>query len=454
MKKNKKIKILLAAGIVCFFIILITLSGLPNLVEAIIAPIGPEECHNDSDCKPNEYCSALTKCQPKKTIGEECDQNRHCLTNYCGVGQGGKKYCIEPKTGAGAVKWAPIAPTLQINIPTLQPFTTKGMTQPDEEGYVYIPFIGQYIAGIYTWAVGIAGLIAVVLIIMGGFVYLTSGGNAQRTQEGKDRITSALFGLLLLLGSYVLLYTINPDLVKFKSLRIKIIERKQWDDSIAVGEKGVGAGNCGGVNGQTQELASGLGLSGDLHRYASYSTKYGSTCEKSVTPKAIILHYTGTNPSATAAGVVKDWSSPSSPGVICQIIVDGAGNTYQVTDKIEEHVVCHGSSSGFNYNDGGIGIEIMGANTQELLANEAQKQAVIALVKKIATKYSLPLTNSVDNLLNGAGGIFTHQQITKCEGAPNRKSDPGEEYAKIILEDAKGMSGAYIDWSSDSRCQK
>lgn len=76
--------------------------------------------------------------------------------------------------------------------------------------------LGDYIKNIYIYLIGIGGLIAAVLVIKGGFEYVTSTGNSQRVEGAKETIRNALFGLALLLGSYTLLYTINPDLLKLK----------------------------------------------------------------------------------------------------------------------------------------------------------------------------------------------------------------------------------------------
>lgn len=122
------------------------------------------------------------------------------------------------------IKWTPLAPTLSINIPTIKPFTTEGLEKPDAEGNVYIPYIGQYAAGVYKYLLLIAGIIAAVRIIAAGFNYIAAGGSSQKIEEAKSGIGHALIGLVLVLGSYLLLYTINPDLVQFKSLKIKVVE--------------------------------------------------------------------------------------------------------------------------------------------------------------------------------------------------------------------------------------
>lgn len=56
-----------------------------------------------------------------------------------------------------------------------------------------------------SWGAGIAGGIAILLIIYGGYLVVTSSGNPQKLQAGKELITSAVMGLLLLmLGAFIL----------------------------------------------------------------------------------------------------------------------------------------------------------------------------------------------------------------------------------------------------------
>ncbi len=64
----------------------------------------------------------------------------------------------------------------------------------------------------------IAILIAFVLIVYAGFRYMTSGGKAEQTKDALDQIYKALIGLAILFCSYLILYTINPDLVKIPEI--------------------------------------------------------------------------------------------------------------------------------------------------------------------------------------------------------------------------------------------
>ncbi len=217
----------------CFFI-----SNTPVLAvgPAMPIPVIKNYCTNHTQCKPTEFCTTPTSlmgrnCAPKKPIGEKCMDpvgNIQCQSGKCEQ-VGSDKLCVKSPTEQNTLNFEPVAPKLEIEIPTLQPFTTKDI-KPDSSGYVNIPFLGQYMVAIFRWALLVAGVIALALVIFGGFIYLTSGGNAQRTQLGKDRIKQALLGLLLLLSSYTILYIINPDLVKFRSLKIKILERINLED--------------------------------------------------------------------------------------------------------------------------------------------------------------------------------------------------------------------------------
>lgn len=65
---------------------------------------------------------------------------------------------------------------------------------------------------LYEWGIFIGGIAVFIALLIGGFLYLTSMGNPTRMSEAKDRIFSALIGLILLFSIYLILNTINPEL--------------------------------------------------------------------------------------------------------------------------------------------------------------------------------------------------------------------------------------------------
>lgn len=70
-----------------------------------------------------------------------------------------------------------------------------------------------YVKYVFNFALGLAGLTALILLIYGGVKYLTSAGNPSKAKEAKDRIFAALLGVIILLSSYLILTTVNPQLV-------------------------------------------------------------------------------------------------------------------------------------------------------------------------------------------------------------------------------------------------
>lgn len=73
--------------------------------------------------------------------------------------------------------------------------------------------IPNYIKRLYQFAIGISGILAVGMMVAGGILYTVSAGSPDKQNEGKDMIFSALWGLALLFGAYIILNTINPGLV-------------------------------------------------------------------------------------------------------------------------------------------------------------------------------------------------------------------------------------------------
>ncbi len=72
----------------------------------------------------------------------------------------------------------------------------------------------DYILAIYKFGIWTVGIAALLMISIGGFMYFTSAGNTAKLGQAKTVIFDALYGLIVALAAYLLLYVINPDLVK------------------------------------------------------------------------------------------------------------------------------------------------------------------------------------------------------------------------------------------------
>jgi len=74
----------------------------------------------------------------------------------------------------------------------------------------------DFVKYLYEWGIALGGLAAFIALVIAGFQYLTSAGNAMKMSNAMKRIQSAVLGLLLLLSSVLILNTINPQLTTLK----------------------------------------------------------------------------------------------------------------------------------------------------------------------------------------------------------------------------------------------
>lgn len=74
-------------------------------------------------------------------------------------------------------------------------------------------FLPAYIEYIFTWAIIIAGLLAFFALVYGGILYLTSAGNPSKMSDAREQIIAGFLGLIILLSSFLILNTIDPQLV-------------------------------------------------------------------------------------------------------------------------------------------------------------------------------------------------------------------------------------------------
>lgn len=112
-------------------------------------------------------------------------------------------------------------PTVKVSIPGM-----TGLEKVDcETGVCYIPWVGEYIASLTNYAISFISILAVVIIMLGGLVWIAAGGNPNRVAEAKKMITGGVTGVIIIMSSYLILYTINPNLTILKSIRMPFIEK-------------------------------------------------------------------------------------------------------------------------------------------------------------------------------------------------------------------------------------
>lgn len=74
--------------------------------------------------------------------------------------------------------------------------------------------IGGFINELYRYGIGVGAIAAVLVLIFGGFKYMTSQAPGGKS-DGRDAITRAILGLLLLLSPFIVFSVINSDITRF-----------------------------------------------------------------------------------------------------------------------------------------------------------------------------------------------------------------------------------------------
>lgn len=93
----------------------------------------------------------------------------------------------------------------------------QGFQVPDPaQGNTGLPgdtSITAFIIRIINIALAIAGLVAVLFLIIGGFRYITAGGNEEAGESARKIITNAVIGIVVIILSFVIVRVISNALL-------------------------------------------------------------------------------------------------------------------------------------------------------------------------------------------------------------------------------------------------
>jgi len=77
--------------------------------------------------------------------------------------------------------------------------------------------VKDIVKNIITVILGFLGLVSVVIILIGGFMWMTAGGNDDRIKKGRQFIINGVIGLVIILAAYAIaqwvINTIQNDIV-------------------------------------------------------------------------------------------------------------------------------------------------------------------------------------------------------------------------------------------------
>lgn len=62
--------------------------------------------------------------------------------------------------------------------------------------------LGNVVSVLATYIFPLAGIALIIYLLYGGYTFLTAGGNPQKIEQGKQILTNALVGFLVMFAAY------------------------------------------------------------------------------------------------------------------------------------------------------------------------------------------------------------------------------------------------------------
>ena len=165
-----------------------------------------------------------------------------------------------------------------------------GLT-PSADGSIDVSAgFGDYAVRIIRIVIGLMGVLAVIMVVFGGIQYMISSSGGEKG-AGKERMTNAIYGLILALSSYMILNTINPNLVNLK-VTIPQGELTMYndDDRLSMSETAAGEDLPPGPPGPVTPAGKTVALCSDYATCKALctSTNNGTTYNGSPPPPGIL----------------------------------------------------------------------------------------------------------------------------------------------------------------------
>ena len=127
-------------------------------------------------------------------------------------------------------------PIINVKIPDLPEWSSQAI-QPGEA--FASTWIADYLIAVYKYGIIIGSILAVIMLMSGGLLYVTSAGFPSNIQKAKSIMFGSIGGLVIFLFTFVILNTINPNLTEQQGLVMETVV--EFVDPV-YGEKGDGDG--------------------------------------------------------------------------------------------------------------------------------------------------------------------------------------------------------------------
>ena len=283
-----------------------------------------EKCKKETDTE----ATPLSKvCFMQKTVPDETATGTVQIVNN-------QHTSSDPKE---ILNYYPLAPITGVGQDNCDPNIDKSKNCINTGGPDGSNGFASYFNAMIKVIIGISAVLAMIMIVAGGIEYMTSG-SASGSEEGKKRIMGAITGLIIALGSYAILNTINSQLLDVSLSGVPTA-------SVIGGLTEIGGTNGGAPNGNCNPTVSNPGIPEILAQangaqgascfggamkaltlagYALGAQQNGSNCPTSVAPGDVLQIHNGNNAVATgdhnvifdsksSNGSWKVWSQAGAP---------------------------------------------------------------------------------------------------------------------------------------------
>jgi hypothetical protein len=195
MKQNYKIKILFfGCAIFGFFCLTFLIRPLPALAGTGNVTVG-------------NPCVSIV-------LEDNCGQGLNCVNGYC-VDPNATTNPANPTTPGNPNPTNQTPPTSGSACPTGLTMTSAGLCLPPNEyktGIASKTTLTDFILELVKILLSFAGVIAVVMLVIGGYWYMAAGGNEEMSEKGKKTIINFVLGLVVVILAYTIVTVIASTL--------------------------------------------------------------------------------------------------------------------------------------------------------------------------------------------------------------------------------------------------
>lgn len=146
-------------------------------------------CDTDNDCETGLTCRDDNQCaNPKTADGGSCGSSSQCQSGVCTDGK-----CAASSSSGDCGGDANLVNVNGLCVPKSNFGGIAGATD-----------WGSLAKKIIDILLTVSGVIAVLFILYGGFLYISSGGNEEQAEKGRKALFNAIIGLVVVLLSFVI----------------------------------------------------------------------------------------------------------------------------------------------------------------------------------------------------------------------------------------------------------